>query len=67
MKEANKMRPTARPLVALFARRADLYSDPSVICRSLLCLLLRAASDRAVCCIDHTVASGPVAVITRFG
>ena len=45
---ANKMKPTAVPLGSS-ARRSDRYPDVSVICPSLLCLLLRAAFGGPVC------------------
>jgi hypothetical protein len=62
---ANKMKPTAVPLGSS-ARRADRYPASSVICSSLLRLLLRAASGGPACCVDRTVAPCPVAVITHF-
>jgi hypothetical protein len=62
---ANKMNPTAAPLGSS-ARRADRYPGVSVICPSLLRLLLRAASGGPACRVERTVAPCPVAVITHF-
>jgi hypothetical protein len=67
--EANKMRPTAKPLAAVFSRGADRCSDASVICRSLL---VRAASQAGRACgrgctVGSTLTAEEQTGITRNG
>jgi hypothetical protein len=66
---ANKMNPTAQPLVAFPARPAGWYCDGdcSVICRSLLVWLCPAAStpdQPPGCIVNATVPPGPGSGVT---